>query len=434
MDALLAFAGKMQSNKVLSAVRNSFIDFMPVTITGSFAVLFRWIISQSGDVNGAKYLSLANVPGFGWLTALQPLWDTVNYGCINFIAVGMVVLISWHYCESLGRKNDKTAPMVALAVFITLMKTTASTDSGETVSNVVSSSYTASGGIFTSIIVGILATLMYVKIVESGKVNLKLPDSVPPNVAASFSVLFPSMIVIFIWGLVGWFFNAVVGTNFFDIISMCMQPLQAVVGSLPGMLFLCFLAMLFWWFGIHGANMISTITTPILTVNSQENLAVFFEEGTTKNLPHIFCSEFWSTFFAMTGSGITGGLIIAVLLFSKRDDYRAICKLAIPCGIFDINEPIIFGIPMVMNPIMAAPFFLAPLASVTVGYVLTAIGFCPRLCIGAPWTTPPGILGFLASGGNIMGGVAQLICLAVATLIYTPFVIAANHQASEEEA
>lgn len=116
------------------------------------------------------------------------------------------------------------------------------------------------------------------------------------------------------------------------------------------------------------------------------------------------------------------------MLFSKRDDFKAIARLAIPCGIFNINEPIIFGIPMVMNPLLGIPFFLAPVCSVIVGYLLTKIGLCPMMVINAPWTTPTGILGFLASGARLMGGLCQLIAFATSVLIYTPFVIIANNQ------
>ena len=126
------------------------------------------------------------------------------------------------------------------------------------------------------------------------------------------------------------------------------------------------------------------------------------------------------------------GLIVAVLLFSKRDDYRAICKLAIPCGLFNINEPIIFGIPMVMNPMFALPFFLAPIVSIVIGYILISVGFCPKMVIDAPWTTPVGILAFLGGGGNLMAGLSQILAVGSSILVYTPFVIAANKTATAE--
>ena len=233
--------------------------------------------------------------------------------------------------------------------------------------------------------------------------------------------------LILLFGILA-FGMASMGGSFFSLIATIMTPIRNIMTGLPGELVVVFFIMLFWWFGIHGANVMSAVTTPFLTQCYAENNAAY---AAGQPLPNIICNPFHSAFFSMTGSGLTGGLIIAIFLFSKREDFKAIARLAIPCGIFNINEPIIFGIPMVMNPILALPFFLAPMASVAVGYILTAIGICPRFGVDAPWTTPAGILGFLASGGKLMGGLSQLISLAVATLIYTPFVIAANNQVQE---
>ena len=222
--------------------------------------------------------------------------------------------------------------------------------------------------------------------------------------------------------------DKVVHLNFFDLIAKIMAPVQAIMTGLPGYLVIVLIMMLLWWFGIHGPNVMSAVTTPFMTTAYAANNAAYVAG---ESIPNIICTPFGSAFFSHTGSGITGGLIIAIMLFSKRDDYKAIARLAIPCGIFNINEPIIFGIPMVMNPLLGIPFFLAPVCSVVIGYLLTAIGICPRFVVDAPWTTPTGILAFLASGGKLMGGLCQLLAFASTILVYTPFVIASNRQTAE---
>lgn len=133
----------------------------------------------------------------------------------------------------------------------------------------------------------------------------------------------------------------------------------------------------------------------------------------------------------MTGAGVTGGLIIAILVFSKRDDYRSIAKLGIPCGIFNINEPIVFGLPIVMNPILAIPFMLTPVVTSIFAYFMTSIGFCAKLVVNAPWTTPLGLEAFISSGGNFGAVITQLLCVVISFLIYSPFVIMANKQKVE---
>jgi len=457
MNGLLTIAGKMQSNPVLSAIKDGFIDIMPVTIMGSFCTLFQFIISTHAE----GYISLANVPGFAWLEALTPIWSTANYGCMNFMAVMVCFMVSMHFAENIGHTNDKTAPAVALACFVTLMDTTATgtmnandlaaasdglltyggADAAKDVVNVsirasVLQKFTDANGLFTALIVGVLATLLYVKLCESGKLTIKLPDSVPPNVSMSFAVLFPTVITVFAFAVVGFIFNQLFHLNFFAVISTIMAPVQAIMTGLPGYLVVVLLMMLLWWFGIHGPNVMSAVTTPFMNAAWASNQAIYESIGKTAYAGgstgyKIISAPFGSAFFSHTGSGITGGLIIAILLFSKRDDFKAIARLAIPCGIFNINEPIIFGIPMVMNPLLGIPFFLAPIASVVVGYILTLIGICPVMVVNVPWTTPTGILGFLASGANFMGGISQLLAFATSILIYTPFVIIANSQAQE---
>jgi len=223
---------------------------------------------------------------------------------------------------------------------------------------------------------------------------------------------------------------AFTGVTLFNLINTIMAPLQTLMTGLPGACVIGFFAQLLWWFGIHGNNVLSPVMTPFLTASTLANLEAY--NGDPYSLPNIITTQFMSFYRNGTGSGVTIGWIIAVFLFSKREDFKAIAKLAIPCGIFNINEPIIFGVPMVMNPLFAIPWFAAPICVVIVGYILTAINLTPRFAIDVPWTTPIGIGPFLAAGGNIMAAIVNLVVvIGVSTLIYAPFVIAANSQTEE---
>ena len=447
MNSLLTIAGKMQQNNVLSAIKDSFIDNMPVVIWGAFCTLIQFVVCQTGGVTDPKtgeliyYISLANVPGLSFLEALTPIFTTANYGCMNFMAVAICILIAMHYAENIGHPNDKTVPAVALASFVTLINTSATTttESGETVtiSNVVSSSYTSATGLFVGILVGVLSTLLYVKLVESGKLKIALPDSVPPNVSQSFAVLFPTIITILCVSIIG-YIASLFGMTLFDIISTIMKPVENIMTGLPGYCVIIMLMQLLWWFGIHGSNVLGAVTTPFMTKMMAQNLELY-QAGTDVTASGVYysstspynliASPFVSGWFNPSGAGITIGLLVSIMLFSKRDDYKAIAKLAIPCGVFNINEPVIFGIPMVMNPLLGIPFFLAPLATVILGYVVQSVGICPLYVIDVPWTTPVGIFGFLASGGNLWGALWQIIIIVgVSTLVYTPFVIASNRE------
>ncbi len=429
MDGLLAFAGRLQANRFMSAVKNGFTDLMPVIITGSFCTLFANVICS---VNPG-YLSVANLPGMAWLNKLTPIFTTANYGTMNFLAVGIAILVAMHLAESYGN-HDRVVPIVSLASFISLCSTTitGTTAGGEeySVANALSSTFTSAQGLFVAMLVAIFSTMLFCKLVASGKLEIKLPESVPSNVARSFSILFPCALTILAISAVGWAFSMLTGMTLFDAIKKFLQtPLQGVMTGLPGYLvYVCF-ANLLWMFGIHGTQTLSAVASPILLASFAENEAAF---AAGREIPNIICTPFASMFQTLTGAGVTGGMIIAIMLFSKRDDYRQIAKLSIPCGIFNINEPMTFGIPIVLNPLFAVPFLLAPLLGCAIGYFATKIGFAGRGVVNPPWTTPPIIAAFLDTAGSVGAAITQVIVLAVSTLLYTPFIIAANAQVGKD--
>ncbi len=411
MNGFLMFATKIQGQRHINAIKNGFTNLMPIIIVGSLCTLLSNVVCNTTE----GYVSLANLPGMAWLGSLRPIFDAANYGTMNMIAIGVCVLVSMELGMTLGQ-NDWAIPVTALACYISVVDT----------SNGLSSSVTAAAGLFVALIVSLVATELYCKLVNSGKLSIHMPDSVPSNVAKSFSILLPCAVVIFAISAFGFAFTAITGMMIPDaIIKFIQTPLSGIMTHPLGILVIAFMCSLLWVFGIHGPNTLNGIYEPIFLAAYAENEAAY---AAGMAAPNIVCSPFWSTFFSLTGSGITGGLLIAIFLFSKREDFKAIAKLALPCGIFNINEPLIFGIPIVMNPMLMIPFMLSPLASVGIGYILTAIGFCPKLVVNAPWTTPPFLCGFLAGGGSITAGISQIIVILVAAVIYTPFVIALNNQ------
>ncbi len=411
MNGFLMFATKIQGQRHINAIKNGFTNLMPIIIVGSICTLLSNVVCNTTE----GYVSLANVPGMSWLGSLKPIFDAANYGTMNMIAIGVCVLVAMELGMSLGQ-NDWAIPVTSLACYISVVDT----------SNGLGGSVTGAAGLFVALIVALVATELYCKLVSSGKLSIHMPDSVPSNVAKSFSILLPCAVVIFAVSAFGFAFTALTGMMVPEaIVKFIQTPLSGVMTHPLGILVIAFMCSLLWVFGIHGPNTLNGIYEPIFLAAYAENEAAY---AAGMAAPNIVCSPFWSTFFSLTGSGITGGLLIAIFLFSKREDFRAIAKLALPCGIFNINEPLIFGIPIVMNPMLMIPFMLSPLASVGIGYLLTAIGFCPRLVVNAPWTTPPFLCGFLAGGGSITAGISQIIVILVAAVIYTPFVIALNNQ------
>ena len=261
-----------------------------------------------------------------------------------------------------------------------------------------------------------------------------MPDTVPPNVSNSFNVLFPVMLTIIVCSAVNFGINQLTGMTLYDIIyTMLQKPLEAVMQGLPGLLILMLVAQLFWVIGIHGNQIIKPVREPLLNAAIIANTDMVNSGITDRSQLNIINMSYWDVYMSMGGSGVTIGLIVAIFLFCKREDYKSVAKLSLAPGIFNINETMTFGLPIMLNPILAIPFIITPLVTGSIAYFLTVIGFADVLVYAIPWTTPPILSAWLASGGSITCIITQLICIAVSILIYTPFVIAANKQAKAQE-
>ena len=247
-----------------------------------------------------------------------------------------------------------------------------------------------------------------------------MPDQVPPGVSRAFEVLVPAILTLIITACIGSAYYNITGLYLNDIIKNSIQdPLGSLDATVPGFIILYLVIMLFWLVGIHGNNMVSAVKESIFTPLALEK----FNRGEkTTNIINMYAIQMWGE---IGGSGCTLGLVIAIFIFSKREDNKAIASLSLIPGLFEINETVTFGIPFVLTSIVLE----------IVGYVLTVIGFCPVACLTVPWTTPPIVFGFLACGANVMGAVTQAILIVVSTVIYTPFLIAyekyQNKQAAE---
>lgn len=429
MNGFMGFAMFLQNQRHFRAIKNAFSSLLPIIIVGSFCTLFSNVVCSTAP----GYFSLANVPGFSWLGKLAPMFTAANYGTMNFIAIGLVVLLSMELSETYD-VHDRVLPIVAVASYISLCSTTITvTDEAgavHQVANALSNQFTSTQGLFVGLFAALGSTELYCRLVNSGKMEIKMPKKVPADVSRSFAVLFPCVITVFLVSAMGMVFEMITGMTIFNAITTFIQrPLSNVLTGLPGYLLLVFMTTLLWCFGIHGTQTLKAIYEPILLAAFAENEAAY-AAGTA--IPNIISTPFMSCFSTITGAGITGGLVIAIMIFSRREDYRAIAKLAIPCAVFNINEPLIFGLPIVMNPILAVPFMIAPAVSAAFAYFMTAVGFAGRMVVNAPWTTPPVLMAFLSSGGSGGAAVTQIICIAIAVLIYIPFVIIANRQQTAE--
>ena len=287
----------------------------------------------------------------------------------------------------------------------------------------IMSSYTGATGLFTGLIVAILGMELYNMFRKNDALKIKMPEQVPPGVARAFEVLIPTCLTAIVVGAVGLVCQLATGAELNALIyNVIQKPLQNIIGNnLVAVCIMYVIIMLFWCVGIHGNNMVAAVKEPIFRPLLYANTAAYTAHH---DIPYVMNLTMIQMFAEFGGSGVTIGLVIAILIFSKREDNRTIAGISIVPGLFNINETMTFGIPLVLNPILDIPFILAPVVTVIIGYILVSSGFCPKIVLEVPWTMPPVLFGFVATGGNLMGAVAQLVVLAVSVVVYIPFLIA----------
>ena len=407
------FAGE---NKYLSSIKNAFQTFMPFIIIGAIGVL--WSNAICNDQTGLGTI----VPGIMNLSFLNPAFNALNFATIGCITISITFLIS---AELGAKENDNIMFSGLLAVVALLTVTQSSTDifkDGklvESVSGIFSTSL-GSQGLFTGMLVGIITVELFFVLFKFDRLKIKLPEQVPPQIAKSFEYLIPAFITVLIISLIGLAINIWTGAYLNDLIfNIVQRPLLHIGGSLPGVLTLMFISLVFWAIGLHGDNMIGGVFNPILTTLGVQNLEAVQAGLEPTNIVN---NTFHRAFFATGGTGCMLGLTIAMLLICKRPENQSIAKLALVPELFNIGEVSMFGVPIVLNPTLVIPFIIAPLVTVIFGYVLTMLHICPVMYVDLPWTMPPLIITFLGSGGNIMGPVCQLLGIILSALVYLPFV------------
>ena len=454
MDAFADKLGRVGAwcgqNKYLNAIKNGFQNFMPATISGAVGVLWTNVLVNSSTGLGAIWKPIMA------LEVLNPIFAAMQYATISCITIGVTMLVASEIAEA----NGETGAYPAVLGFILWMMVTptsfAAKDlgasyidakgishgfslgqfinvTGEAAKHKITadsfsysgimSSYTGATGLFTGLIVAIVGMELYNMFRKNDSLKIKMPEQVPPGVARAFEVLIPTCLTAIVVGAVGLVCQLATGAELNALIyNVIQKPLQNIIGNnLVAVCIMYVIIMLFWCVGIHGNNMVAAVKEPIFRPLLYANTAAYTAHH---EIPYVMNLTMIQMFAEFGGSGVTIGLVIAILIFSKREDNRTIAGISIVPGLFNINETMTFGIPLVLNPILDIPFILAPVVTVIIGYILVSSGFCPKIVLEVPWTMPPVLFGFVATGGKPMGAVAQLIVLAVSVLVYIPFLIA----------
>jgi len=402
------------TNKYVSSIRDTFISTLPIIMPASFFILFSQLVLN---------------PLFG-----LPAWVGEEHITIQFMTevsnllvggtLNMFALFACFKLASLLAAKEGKDPigtgLIALASFYIITP-------DFSVANV------SSKGLFAAVLVSILATRIFHYLSESEKLKIKMPDQVPPAVASSFAAMLPATITLVVFSMLAAVLK-LYETSVPSVITQLIQaPLANLAGNVWGLMVVDMIQNTLWIFGIHGGAVLGGVKSMLFAPMQDDNLRAVAEGVSMWDLPHDMTWLSYDLYANVGGAGASLALLIAILISSRRVHYRKVAQIALlPC-IFNICEPMVFGLPIILNPMFAIPFVLAPTAMLGFAGFITSIGLAPPLGILVPWTTPVGIGAFLASGGVWQAGLLALCTLAIGVMIYIPFVKLANRAAEPGE-
>jgi len=401
---LMPVMSKVGTQRHIMAIRDGVVATIPLTVIGGLSLI------------------IANPPFSKTATGFGKLW--LDFATANKVALSMpfnmtMALMSIFAVLAMGyslansyKMNPLNGSILSLMTYLLMSAQTVNVDK---LGRLMPTKYLDGQGIFTAILAFIVA-IEVTRFLKKKNITIKMPDGVPPAIANSFDALVPAFILVLIVYPITLVVQNVAGVPVPQMIMNLFKPLIAAVDSPFGIAFVALLAQLLWAVGIHGSSVVGAIANPFKESNLAANAAA---QAAGEAMPYVFTPAFWSFFIVIGGSGATLGLLF--LLFRSRSSHlKGIGRVALIPGLFNINEPIIFGMPMIFNPTLFIPFVFSQVICSVIAYYATVLGFVGRAFATVPWTTPAP-LGALIGTADWRAAVLVLILAAISTVIYYPF-------------
>lgn len=421
---LIPLAEKVNANKVLKGISGGFAAMLPVVMAGAIFTLF-------ANLNISFYQNFITSIGLKQIFAVPAAFTS------DMISLYAVFLIAKESAKALEMEERDTVSsgVIALMFFLILIPlgVTGTTESGEvlTIAGAISTTFLGSAGLFTAMIVGIVSPRIHYLFVKYN-IAIKMPDTVPPAISKSFNALLPGIFIALVAVIVKLVFAQTAdGSLTMFLYSSLRAPLQSLGASPLTFIVLLLICNVLWFFGIHGGMVATAILSVLYTPLTLENLAAY---GAGTALPNILIQPAWFVIGNIGGSGCAMGLTFCLMLFAKSERYKALAKIAVPAGLCGISEPMVFGVPLVLNPIMLVPMILAPIVTLVLGWLAMNVGLVPYMIGVNVQTGTPLLLSAFAAWASWRGILCQAVLIAVSTLIYLPFFKTVDKQALDIEA
>lgn len=417
-DYVLPIASRLGQERWLVALRDAFISLMPITIAGSLAVLIKSLITAAKVHLGWNTFAFAMQP-------LVSISDLVWRGTFSLYACFFALALGYQLAKNF-EGNRLAAAIVSLSSFsLSIANYAKIRFHGESVvvKNAFDISQFSTTGLFTAILFGSIGFLIYYACYKA-RFMLHLSTNMPHAEQAAFDSLIPAMVAIFSVGGINYLFQAVTHDYFGDwLLTTIQMPLVKWGQGFGTVLLVTLLVQVFWFFGINGLGVLSPILDSIWLTAQNGNITA---ATSGKVPPYVWVRGSFDVFAWFGGAGGTLMLIVAILVFSKRSDYRTIAKIALAPGIFNIGEPILLGLPVVLNPVYLIPFLLTPVINVAFSYWVSVMGLVNPVQVAVPSIMPPIIGPFLACNYDWRAIILSIVNMLITFAIWSPFVIAAD--------
>jgi cellobiose PTS system EIIC component len=392
---------KFTENRYLSAVRTGMVATVPFTIAGSI------------------FMIICYFPVGGWTKIVAPYHNLLYIPVTaTFGVLGIIVTFAISYDLSKRYKMDAVTSAILATLCFLLINIDPKTGNLATEGLGVQ-------GLFTGIIIAFVAVEVQ-RFLNEKNLVIRLPDSVPDIVVESFAALVPFIVILVLF----WVIRFVLGFDIENAVMLLFSPLVFALNTLWGILVFNFMITLLWSVGINGDMALSGIGDPIVLMYLTANAAAL---GHGHAIPYITASGFSTSFVMLGGTGATIGLAL-VLLWSKEPGLRKVSRMAFIPSLFNINEPIFFGIPIVLNPLLMIPYIFNVLFLTASTYLLMQYHIIGRPVVMVPWTTPPIISQYLVTGGDWRAAVWGAVALVFCIVIYYPFAKLTEKQRMKAEA
>lgn len=413
-EKLVPVAAWIAENKYVNGIRRAFIMMMPLLMIGS---LFLMITAFPLP---AYQRGMASLLGENW----KDIFDIPVSATFNLIALFVAFLVAQQLAKQF-ELDSIAVGLLSLASFLILTPLGNTSEFGQ----VITFTWLGSKGMFVAMVIGVVTVKIFHFFVKRD-ILVKMPDGVPPEVIKSFEALIPGTVILATALLlkVGMEHTSY-GTIHDFVYKMLALPLRALGTSYIGSILTVFAISILWSVGINSGSMVNGFVRPFWLENQAENIAAL-QAG--QPLPHVITEQFFDMIW-MGGAGVTLSLLLAIVIFAKSKHIKSVGAIGIVPGIFNINEPVLFGLPIILNPIMLIPFNIVPIVMVTTQYIAMNIGLVSKpLGVAFPWPTPAVISGFITVG-DLSGALIQIVNLIIGAMIYLPFLRIIDKASKKEE-